>query len=145
MQFKILLSDDLHQSSIYDDYSRFIYKRIKRSIKDLCLKKTKNYEIRKDKILSILSLINGEPIKNLNISYYIINCLSLVKIDGIYVIRLTDRKIRGTRIRISFLVRLLEFGTDGLPELPVIRKVLFDYKEMYTNLYYEFMEDMFNL
>lgn len=133
----------MHVSLIYDaeigyninsQYSHYVYELFMRDLRRLVYRKRKNYKVREAKVQSLLNL--DSPI---DLVHLVLNSTELVNINGIYVIRLNSHK-KIHNIKVSTLVRLLEYGALGFQELPVIRRVMFKYNRCYKDYVEEFID-----
>jgi hypothetical protein len=130
---------------LYRIYSEYLFKKIQRQLRKEVRKHIKRYEVRIPYLLTT-SLIHWKkyPPKTINLFYYLDNCLELVNRKGTYVIKLNDYKlVRGSFTKVSTLIRILEYGTDKIPELPVIRHLFSYYSKNYNSLFNEFVKESF--
>lgn len=142
LQFSIVFDFEV-APALYDAYCHFLFGKIKQKIREKA--NPRRYKVREPYVLNS-SLIhwNKEPPKSLNLLWYLENCLEMVKVDGVYVIRLNRRRrINGSSTRVSTLVRMLEYGTTRIPPLPLVRRIMFYYSQVYQELILEFMEERF--
>lgn len=139
MFFKIHFETNIY-SPLYEDYCKFLYEEIQQSIKDKVDKR--KYDVRVPYIInSSVMKWNTKPPATVNLVYYITHCLELSKEKGEYVIRINPRiKVLGSKTKVSTLVRLLEYGNEKIPPLPVVRSVLLYYQVAYPYLLTEFIE-----
>ena len=142
MQIEIKFSRKINPV-IYSEYSKFIYSQMKKDIIKSVRKNSKKYKVREKFILeSTLIKWKKDPPSRINLEYYLENCLELVDIKGTYVIRLNDSwLVKGSVTKVKTLVRILEYGTLKLPQLPVVRRVFNYYSKNYQNLFVEFMKE----
>jgi hypothetical protein len=140
VQFNIELSNKELMPSLYNDYSKFLFSKIKETI-SLEINSLK-YKVREPYILSC-SIIEwaGNPPKSIDLERIIKNCLVLKRIKGTYVIKVSNRKIPGTYTKMSTLVRLLEYGNEDIPPYPLIRSVFKFYYKIYKDLIPQFMNE----
>lgn len=127
--------------ALYEDYSRFIYRAVKRKIAQNI--NPLKYKIREPYILesSLIQWI-GDPPEYIDLTYYINNCLEMRRERGEYVIQLNESlRIPGTYTKVSTLVRMLEYGTNKLPALPNIRRVMLYYSIVYQFQIIEYMKE----
>lgn len=141
IQFKIPFStkDD---KGFYDDYCRFIFSEVKKSIESLI--NPLKYQVRQKSIIdsSVIVWDSEEPPETINLVYYVNNCLEMVKVRKEYVIRLNDtRKVSGSSTKVSTLIRLLEYGNENVDPYPVITRVLSYYKYNYKNFMIKFIRE----
>lgn len=133
MQFKIHFEQRINPI-LYEDYCRFILDEVQDSIKDLI--NPLKYKVREEYVLSTPLIKWIKVPKRIDLVYYITHCLELVKIKGDYVIRVSPKlKLPYSLTKVSFLIRLLEYGNEKLPALPVIRRVLSYYANNYQKLF----------
>ena len=143
MQFEINLKEEL-TPSVYRNYSKFVYDEVLRFIKRLSYQKKDNYKIREFQLLNSSSVEyikwDKETPDSLDILYYINHCLVLKKRRGIYYITLDEhQKIKGSKTKVSKVIRLLEFGNEEIRELPVIRRAMTYYSRNYKALAKEYI------
>lgn len=141
MQFKIPF-DSKGDSGLYNDYCRFVFSEIKKSIEALI--NPLKYQVRQNSVInsSVISWDSEEPPETINLVYYMTHCLEMVKVRKDYVIRVNDtRKISGSSTKVSTLVRLLEYGNESVSAYPVITRVLDYYRKNYKNLMIKFIRE----
>lgn len=127
-----LIFDEEISNNIYSQYCRYVYDEFKKDLKKLVLRKSRNYKVREDYIRELINI--KDPI---DLSRLVIYSTEMLNVNGVYVIRLNPRKkVHG--VKVSTLVRLLEFGALGFPELPVLRRVMFKYQRHYKDYIDEF-------
>lgn len=140
MYFRILFDEDEFPSKLYKDYSKFLYKSIKKDIRN-SINRFK-YLVREPLVLeSSLIKWNHEPPKTIDLVYYINNALVLREDHGVYYITLNNKLIRGSSTPISTLVRLLEYGNENIPPLPLIRSILLRYQATYKTLMFNYLRE----
>lgn len=139
IRFKIHF-ESIVERSLYEDYCKFIYESVQRTVKELI--DPKKYRVREKLILeSSVIKWEGHPPKHIDLAYYVENCLTMTKEDGEYVIHLDDYKVvTGSRTQVSTLVRLLEYGNEKIPPYPVVRRVMYYYYLKYPRLILQFMK-----
>lgn len=138
MYVELKFNEELDKG-LYEDYCRFIFQEIKSMISQKV--NPLKYHVRETFVL------NSKVIKwiykptSLDLVYYINHCLEMKKVRGVYVIRLNEKmKVRGSRTKVSTLVRLLEYGNEVLKPLPLVRTVMSYYQKSYPYLLKEFFE-----
>ena len=122
MQFKIHFDAEVNPG-LYRDYCMFLFDKVKESVSDLI--NPRKYKVREKAVIesSVMRWV-VVPLE-LDLVYYVENCLELVKVKGEYVIRVRDDlRVRGSRTKVKTLIRLLEYGNEKIPSYPVIRRVL---------------------
>ena len=127
-----LIFDDIN-SDIYSQYCRYVYDKFKDDLKSLVIRKSKSYKVRESKVKELLNLDYL-----VNLSECVLKSTEMINVNGVYVIRLNPRK-RVHGIKVSTLVRLLEFGSLDLKELPILRRVMFKYNQCYKDYVGEFI------
>lgn len=139
MFFKIHFDKEVY-APLYEDYCRFLYEEIQKSVKNSINKR--KYDVRVPYVInSSIMKWNNKPPSSLNLVYYVTHCLELVREKNEYVIRVNPKmKVLGSKTKVSTLIRLLEFGNEKIPPLPVICSVLKYYQERYPYLLTEFIE-----
>lgn len=131
MQFRI--PQGQIESRFYDDFCRYLFKRVNRSVEELASQK--KYRVREKVVCSstLLQWTVPEIPSEIGLYHYVINCLSLVYEKGEYIIQVNPRTlVRGTTTPVRTLVRLLEYGNEKLPPYPMITRVLEFYQENYS-------------
>lgn len=142
MQIEIKFSRKINPV-IYSEYSKFVYSQMRSDIIKSVRRNSKKYKVREKFILeSDLIRWKSKPPTKINLLYYLENSIELVNIKGTYIIRLNDSwLVKGSITKVKTLVRILEYGTLKIPQLPVIRRVFNYYSENYQNLFTEFMKE----
>lgn len=141
IRFKIPFNPN-DDPGFYDDYCRFIFSEVKKSIESLI--NPLKYRVRQNSIInsSLLVWDTEEPPKTIDLVYYVTHCLEMVKVRQEYVIRLNDtNKVSGSSTKVSTLVRLLEYGNEKVDAYPLITRVLNYYKKNYKNLMIKFIRE----
>lgn len=139
MQFEIFVPNA--NPYIYAEFSRFIFDDMKDTIKTLVDHNSKHYKIREPLVLSSSLIDWVKTPKEINLEYYVKNCLELRKYHGKYIIRINPNKlIKGTKTPVIKLIRMLEYGTNRMPEYSLIRKVFAYYSKNYLTLFNKFVE-----
>lgn len=125
--------------ALYNDYCQFLFESMKKSvIANMDLRK---YKLREPLILSSSVIDWKYPQSRINLTRYLRNCLELVKENGIYVVRVNPRMvIRNSRTKVSTLIRLLEYGNEKIPPLPLLRTIFQIYRDTYPDRIVEFIE-----
>lgn len=142
MQFEIKFESKVNPT-IYREFSEFIFLHMKKAVSFQVRKNYKKYKLRENLILSS-SLIKWKEVapSSIDLTYYVENCLELVNIKGVYVIRLNEFwLVRGSLTRVKTLVRILEFGTLKIPPLPIVSRIFRFYSKNYKNLFTEFIKE----
>lgn len=141
MLLKLNFNADIRKD-LYHDISKFIYKNMLEDIQTLTKKKSANYKMR-ESLLFDSNLIDWvKKPKSLDLVDYVNNSIKLSEVNGTYEITLDEsRKVRGSNTKVSKLVRLLEFGTLEIKELPVLRRVFLQYKDNYHKLVYDYFKE----
>ncbi len=141
MLLKLNFNADIRKD-LYHDISKFIYKNMLEDIQILTKKKSANYKMR-ESLLFDSNLIDWvKKPKSLDLVDYVNNSIKLNEVNGTYEITLDEsRKVRGSNTKVSKLVRLLEFGTLEIKELPVLRRVFLQYKDNYHKLVYDYFKE----
>lgn len=143
MHIDLILDEGIFPEFRYD-FVRFVFNKIKEDIYKLSNKKRPNYNIRK-MLLDQKGIIDKKVLESLDLVDCINNSLELIYSEGLYKIRLnSNKRIKGTNLKLIRLVKLLEFGSLSIPELPVIRRVLNVYREGYNDLFDDFIEEEFS-
>lgn len=138
MYVELKFSEKLDQG-LYEDYCKFIFQEIKVTTKQKM--NPLKYQVRESFVL------NSKVIKwtykplSIDLVYYMNHCLEMKKVRGVYVIRLNEKtKVKGSKTKVSTLIRLLEYGNEVLKPLPLIRVVMSYYRKNYPYLLKEFFE-----
>ena len=141
MLLKLNFNADIRKD-LYHDISKFIYKNMLEDIRILTKKKSANYKMR-ESLLFDSNLIDWvKKPKSLDLVDYVNNSIKLNEVNGTYEITLDEsKKVRGSNTKVSKLVRLLEFGTLEIKELPVLRRVFLQYKDNYHKLVYDYFKE----
>lgn len=141
MQFEIRV-DDL-DSEFYDDYAEFVFSEVEEDISDLVERNIKKYRAREFVVInSPLMKWKRSPPSRINLARYVRNCLSLIKVRGVYVVRLDESQtVRGSLTKVSTLVRALEYGTETIPEFSLIRRVVSYYRDNCNDMFDEYIEE----
>lgn len=141
MLLKLNFNADIRKD-LYHDISKFIYKNMLEDIRILTKKKSANYKMR-EPLLFDSNLIDWvKKPKSLDLVDYVNNSIKLNEVNGTYEITLDEsKKVRGSNTKVSKLVRLLEFGTLEIKELPVLRRVFLQYKDNYHKLVYDYFKE----
>lgn len=141
MLLKLNFNADIRKD-LYHDISKFIYKNMLEDIQTLTKKKSANYKMR-EPLLFDSNLIDWvKKPKSLDLVDYVNNSIKLNEVNGTYEITLDEsKKVRGSNTKVSKLVRLLEFGTLEIKELPVLRRVFLQYKDNYHKLVYDYFKE----
>lgn len=140
MQFKVEFTQDI-SSPLYEDYCRFIFESITRDLRDQIV--SAKYKVR-EKVLLKSNFIQWDtsPPPKIDLVHYVVNCLDLHKVYGVYEIRLDPfRVISGSSTRVGSLIRLLEYGCPGFPALPFVRRIMFYYSQHYKEMLVNFMKE----
>lgn len=143
MQFEIKFESKVNPT-IYREFSEFIFLHMKKAVSCQVRKNYKKYKLRENLILSssLIKWKRGVAPSSIDLPYYVENCLELVNIKGVYVIRLNEFwLVRGSLTRVKTLIRILEFGTLKIPPLPVVSRIFRFYSKNYKNLFTEFVKE----
>lgn len=147
MQFEIKFDENINPF-LYKKFSEFIYEKVLEDVSELADKYSKKYKVRESYILN-LNLIKWKrsPPKKIDLIYYIKNCLVLERNRGVYMIKLDDSwTLPKSFTKVSLVIRVLEYGTDKIPGLPLIRRVLMYYEKYYKSMFVKFLQErMFEL
>lgn len=142
MYFKIHFDKPV-SSGLYKDYCDFIFESVKKSIERSVEKSTdrEKYKVREPFILESSVMKWVVELDHIDLVYYVTHCLEMVREKGEYVIRVSQsQKVYGSLMKVSTLIKLLEYGNEKLPPLPLIRTVFRYYEENYRYLLPEFLE-----
>ena len=144
MRLEIKFDENLIPS-VYTNYSKFIYRQMKRQVHLIVLKNYKKYQIREDLVRNCgLIKWKGDP-SPLDLVRYVENCLQLVKDKGVYVVRINPYlRVKNSYTPIATLVKILEYGTEKIPELPILRRVFMYYRLHYKYLFVEYMKERYS-
>lgn len=139
MRLEIKFNEEIHPS-LYKDYSKFLYQSILRSISREI--DPFRYSIR-EPFVQQLGLIKWKKYpRRVDLASQIKNCLILSKENGIYVIKLDDKSlVRGSRTKVSTVVRALEYGCKWMNPYPLVRRVLLDYQFHYDEMLVDFIRE----
>lgn len=136
-----LVFDNELDPGLYQRYSQFIYRRVLDDVQRLANRKRRNYQVRVPYIMNLVPWIN-KP-KEINLVDYVTHSLRLRKVHDTYVIDLdSSHRVKGSNMKVSQLVRLLEYGTIELKELPVIRRVFNKYSQSYKGLFDDYLKEV---
>lgn len=138
MQFKLHFDYEVN-CDLYEDYCKFIFDEVCSAVDNLV--DPRKYRVRESYILTTPLMKWVQVPKRINLVYYITHCLEMVKVKSEYVIRVNPRiKLPYALTKVEFLIRLLEYGNEKLPALPVIRRVMMYYSQNYQTMLDKFLE-----
>lgn len=144
MQLEIIFEEKL-TPDLYSNYSRFVFSHMKKKLHKILQKHRKKYLVREDAILkcSLIKWIKSPP-DSIDLVNYVENCLELVRFKGIYIIRINPhQRIFNSYTPVSQLIRILEYGTDKIPELPILRRLFSYYRINYKYKFVEYMKERY--
>lgn len=138
MQFKLHFDQEINPY-LYKDYCEFIFDEVKDSVKELI--DPRKYKVRQQAVLESSVIKWTKVPKTISLVYYMTHCLELVKIKSEYVIRVNPKMtLPYSRTKVSLLIRLLEYGNEKIPPLPLLRRVMDYYAKNYQTLFDLFLE-----
>lgn len=142
MQFKIYLNEEMPMR-IKRKFAIYLFDKMKEDLKYQVRQYHKKYEVREGLVLnSTLVKWNGKIPSHLNLPNYVENCLTLSCSYGEFYIKVDDRQvIRGSRTPVLLLIKMLEYGTEEIPQFPLVRRLFDNYSNNYLNIFNEFVEE----
>lgn len=142
MEIRIEMKEGV-KPSICSSFARYLSRRLQRDISREVRRKSKNYKVREEFILTTpLIKWTSRPPKSIDLISYFDNCVEVKRLRGAYVIQINPRPlVKGSKTTVKYLIRVLEYGTQKLPALPVVRKIFSYYSRNYLKMFNDYLKE----